>query len=444
MAAPKVGKVVTQGAKALGKDLGELAAHKIATGQPLVPGLPASITNPPVMNIIKPEGGNWKPDNIERSLRRLKAPVNPDELLKNLDYIRENGVGYTSREAALQDENLNRQYENLLRDKALDQWVDKNLTNYVKKQMGSEKDPVRLLADQGITHYSSEDAMRRALNTSYDQYARNRKVRKHWGMPEEHIANTSMGRAWEEGVDDLMGMHNMKRARDYGNEFIRAKNPWMEKLDPESILYGIDDQVPSNLQLNHIMDVLKEDMATGRMSLEDLKNVSMDRAVRRTHEYNQERAKAQESAQAKKLEGMTIHKEYPEGFKWVELNKPGQFAAESDAMGHSVRGYEPPKGHPDWTPESGNAGSKSYGFGGWDAIKSGDAKIYSLIDKANRPHTTIEINKGYDAPSFYETNRNLLEDPRFKEDAEMWNNVAEDPATYVNEITKLFKEAGLK
>jgi hypothetical protein len=286
--------------------------------------------------------------------------------------------------------------------------------------------------------------MRRALNTSYDQYARNRKVRKHWGMPEEHIANTSMGRSWEEGVDDLMGMDNIKRARDYGNEVIREKNPWMKKLDPDSILYGIDDQVPNNLQLGHIMDVLREDLATGRMTPEDLKNVSMDRAVRRTHEYNQERAKAQESAQAKKLEGMTIHKEYPEGYKWVELNKPGQFAAESDAMGHSVRGYEPPINHPDWIKESGNAGSKSYGFGGWDAIKSGDAKIYSLIDKANRPHTTIEINKGYDAPSFYETNRNLLEDPRFKEDAEMWNNYADSPAIYVDEITKLFKEAGLK
>jgi hypothetical protein len=446
MAAPKVGKVVTQGAKALGKDLGELAAHKIATGQPLIPGVPKSLTNPPVMNIIKPEGGNWKPDNIERSLRRLKAPVNPDELLKNLDYIRENGVGYASREAALQDENLNRNYQNLLRDKALDQWVDKNLTNYVKKQMGSEKDPVRLLADQGITHYADEGAMRRALNTSYDQYARNRKVRKHWGMPEEHIANTSMGRAWEEGVDDLMGMHNMKRARDYGNEFIRAKNPWMEKLDPESILYGIDDQVPSNLQLNHIMDVLKEDLATGRMTAEDLKNVSMDRAVRRTHEYNQERAKAMEEAQAKKLEGMTVHKEYPEGFKWVQLNKPGQFAAESDAMGHSVRGYEPPRDHPDYVLNSGNAGSESYGLGGWDAIKRGDAKIYSLIDKIGRPHTTIEVGKGNNAQAFYDAHKNYLSHPIISRELSMMVDPDLDIPLNTQRITamkKLLDEAGI-
>jgi hypothetical protein len=336
-----------------------------------------------------------------------------------LDYIRENGVGYASRDAALQDERLNNNYQSLLKDKALDQWVDTNLTNYITKQMGTEKDPVRLLADQGITHFADEDAMRRALSTSDDQFARNRRVRKNLDMPVDPMAQTSLGRTWEEGIDDLMGMNNIHLAKNYGNSVIREKNPWISKLDPETKLYGMDRLMTGQMNFGHIMDVLKEDLATGRLSPEDLKNVSMDRAVRRTHEYNLERAKAIEDAQAKKLEGMTIYKEYPEGFRWVQLDKPGQFAAESDAMGHSVRGYEPPLGHPDYVQGSGNAGSEGYGLGGWDAIKRGDAKVYSLVDKSGRPHTTIEVGRGNDAQAFFDAHKNYLDNPVTRRDLSM-------------------------
>jgi hypothetical protein len=78
----------------------------------------------------------------------------------------------------------------------------------------------------------------------------------------------------------------------------------------------------------------------------------------------------------------------------MQLDKPGYFAAESDAMGHSVRGYEPPVGHPDWTPQSGNKGSLGYGsYGGWEAIKSGDVKVYSLADDQGKRYTTVETVK---------------------------------------------------
>jgi len=90
---------------------------------------------------------------------------------------------------------------------------------------------------------------------------------------------------------------------------------------------------------------------------------------------------------------LPVYKEYPEGLKWVELNRPGDFAAESDAMGHSVRGYEPPEGHPDWTKGSGDSGYSGYGLGGWEKIKSGKAKVYSLIDSKGEPHVTIETGQ---------------------------------------------------
>jgi hypothetical protein len=98
---------------------------------------------------------------------------------------------------------------------------------------------------------------------------------------------------------------------------------------------------------------------------------------------------------------LPVYKDYPEGYKWVELNKPGSFANESKAMGHSVRGYEPPKGHPDWVEGSGDSGSSSYGHGGWEAIKSGKAKVYSLVGPKGEPHTTIEVGPTHRDRGFF-------------------------------------------
>ena len=142
------------------------------------------------------------------------------------------------------------------------------------------------------------------------------------------------------------------------------------------------------------MDVLREDVTSGRIRPEQLSKVSMEQAVRRTADYDQELAAKMSAARAAQREGLPVYKDYPEGYKWVQLNRPGDFAAESEAMGHSVRGYEPPKGHPDWVEGSGDRGYLGYGVGGWDAIKSGKAKVYSLVDAKGDPHVTVEVESG--------------------------------------------------
>jgi hypothetical protein len=58
-----------------------------------------------------------------------------------------------------------------------------------------------------------------------------------------------------------------------------------------------------------------------------------------------------------------------------------------------VRGYEPSKNDPDWISHSGDEGSSSYGHGGYEAIKSGNAKVYSLRDPKGESHATIEVAK---------------------------------------------------
>jgi hypothetical protein len=176
---------------------------------------------------------------------------------------------------------------------------------------------------------------------------------------------------------------------------IREQNPWLEKLNPDEMVYRMRNRgdLGETLGVDHIIDVLREDMVTGRIRPEQLSKMSMEQAVRRTAEYDAERAAAMAKADEVAAVNLTPHRDYQGGFRMVQLDKPGQFAKESDRMGHSVRGYEPSKGHEDWSEASGNSGHSAYGHGGWEAIKSGDAKVLSFRDSKNAPHATLEIEK---------------------------------------------------
>ena len=186
-------------------------------------------------------------------------------------------------------------------------------------------------------------------------------------------------------------IENYNEARNKVNASLASvaeENPYLTKLPPNTPVYR--SYLP-DLGIDHILDVLKDDVATGKLKLEDLNKITMDQAVKRAAEYDFEMAKKSRDAVAQSRASMPVYKEYPEGYKWVQLTKPGEFNAESNEMGHSVRGYEPERGHPDWTPESGDSGSEYYGHGGWEAIKSGEAKVYSLVDPSGKPHATIEV-----------------------------------------------------
>lgn len=205
--------------------------------------------------------------------------------------------------------------------------------------------------------------------------------------------------------------------------------------------------------LSHVGDYLRE-----HVSPEKLQSYDLVRAVKETVKWDAELAKKMNDARLNDMKDATVYKAYPkEGMAWVELNKPGQFARESDAMGHSVRGYEPPKPpdvsldpmnwyfdrkgteggfdaeaaaragwrqatpeararfktevmesaaykeyvrrinaakpKTDWVEASGDSGHPSYGHGGWEAIKRGDAKVLSLRDlKTGESHATVEIH----------------------------------------------------
>jgi hypothetical protein len=417
-------------------------------------------------NVIKPKDGNFLTKSVQDSLARLKQRGNitgggradPRQSMAEMaaTYTPEK-LAYMSPETQA---DVARSMQDLEHKIALNDWVDGNLTNYVKKQMATPDDPVRKLAEEGITH--NQEFMTPLAQMGTDSYMRS--MREKAGFPREGLAQSRLAKTWENLSDEAIStvragdiqaapeklrlmQESLSRLRiaeanldanleakltekglsqqeiaqmikhlpdeqkatiAQDSEFTKARldynakrgnvddtetklaleNPWISKLDPETPLY---EGHTYGLGFDHIIDVLREDLTTGRIRPEQLNKVSIERAVRRTAEYDQELADKMNAAKAAQREGLPVYKEYPEGFRWVELNKPGSFASESESMGHSVRGYEPPKGHPDWTEASGDSGSLGYGHGGWEAIKSGKAKVYSLVDSKGAPHTTVEV-----------------------------------------------------
>lgn len=461
-----------KGAKAVGRGALDLAksdaAYNLAQKALASPALAAARP----MYVVKPTGGNFLTGRTEKDLKPLKrydSPT-PDEKLwiqeKQKELMAQPDSERKTRGLRAIDADIASQNRN----EALNKWVDSNLTNYVKKQMGTPDDPVRKMAEEGITHKPG----------LVDEYQRTeealKKQRMEAGFPEEGMGQSPTAQAWERASDEAIATHRagdiqemperyaklqeaeekMRTAREavdkkfkqqmknagiedpensihYGitptekakivgdTDLAKAsleyrllqspmmesymtlgrENPWISKVDPETRVYR---PFTGDLGFDHIMDVLREDLTAGRIRPEQMNKISITDAVRRTYQYDQELAAKMNAARAAAREGLPVHKEYPEGYKWIELNKPGAFAQESEAMGHSVRGYEPPKGHPDWTEGSGTSGSSSYGHGGWEAIKSGKAKVYSLVDPKGAPHATVEVgqNKNLDFNKWWE------------------------------------------
>ena len=326
---------------------------------------------------------NWLKGSIDPVINPLKQNLmsgrDPTEVLKELQ------EQYSPEDMQKLSENtrahVERSMQSVGRMHSMNQWVERNLANYIRKQMGTHEDPIRKLAEEGIVHIAPEQVGRNR------HQAPSHRV-KHGA---EALGKSEEAKAWEDSSD--VAMNPMKVGDILKDEGLRLTlgEPWMEKADPNTNIFKPTSNMTADaLGFDHIVDVLKQDLAEGRIRPEQLNKISIEQAVRRTHEYNQDLAAKMNASRAAAREGLPVHKEYPEGYRWIELNKPGSFNAESEAMGHSVKGYEPPKGHPDWVEDSGNAGSLNYGHGGWEGIKSGKAKVYSLVDAKGEPHVTIE------------------------------------------------------
>jgi hypothetical protein len=353
---------------------------------------------PAVGAVMKPKGGNWLAPSVERGLNYL-IPRTGAANRTAKETLEEMNRTYPAEELAKMSPetraSVDRAYQWLEPNVAVQNWIEKKLTKYVKNEMATPEDPVRALAERGILHIDPEQ-----LN-SYPGAGNplDRAVaRRALGYPEEGLAKSEAAKRWETASDYMIQTDralNLLNPKEYGQGFVDqtlASNPWLTKIDPYERIYGVDTLTYrpdySELGFDHLIDELKNSLNPNsglprelQVDPKKLDRISVPQAVELVDKINKWRVENAGKLRLEETLKADLYKAYPEqNYRWVQLNRPGQFAAESDAMGHSVRGYEPPD----------KGGSDYYGLGGFKAIESGEAKVYSLRDEKGQPHVTIE------------------------------------------------------
>lgn len=245
--------------------------------------------------------------------------------------------------------------------------IYKVVQRYLQRYAGTTDDPLKDLALPDGTRW--EDAVDAALHSSTKLGKTSNKFNEN--LYSLHLADTPPGHSRPMAAGD-----RARTQQAAGNAFAKISS-----------------------YLNHVGDYLR--------TLPESEVAKMDfvRMVKETKRWDEANARKMEKAQVRLFKDAEVLREYDDGFKWIRLNKPGQFANESDLMGHSVRGYEPegsvprrtPSGaidgyqtNPEWIPEA-VGGHADYGYGGWDAIKSDRVRVYSLRDSNGKPVATIEV-----------------------------------------------------
>lgn len=377
-----------------------------------------------VPHVIKPKGGNWFGDSVEKALDPLltKGMINN----RNIPYGPEFDVAIRKRIEDLQQaasqpdykggagkvaEHLTRELENpRANEAALNKWVQSNLTNYVKKEMATPEDPIRRLAEQGITHFPiAEDATYWAR--------KGESARQDLGGTQ--MAQSDLAKQWENRTDPMFSRDTAEQHQDMMHlapGMYSDKDEWIKKLSPEINLFSAKQNVFNrhDLGFDHIMDVLRQDVAEGRIRPDQLNKVSMEQAVRRTYEYDQEMAKRMREAAIKQQEGFPVYKEYPEGYKWIELAPQPKDALRKKHEEYVRRDFPDiekydPYGFEEYVKDSMNSSrvidqqqladalkyegnTMGHCVGGYcPDVVEGKSRIFSLRDAKGEPHVTVEV-----------------------------------------------------
>ena len=368
--------------------------------------------------VMKREGGNWFPGEVDRQVENLKAFAPNAEIKK---------------------------------------WIAGPMKNYIQKRFASPNDEIRKLYDQGI-NTTTEASYLTAADRKFATATRPSYADSSLGNPQYGI--TDRAKSWEDLTDsylapdtlladtfakklaknklrdaelvpdlpnpghrrdaiagDQAGFDNWRTVVDNWhsttahNKAVKEATTIREKnLDNvagirEQLSKGESwlDSVPLDMPINsfrtptvplkdaynlagipefrHIFDVMGEDMAAGLLTPQQLNtgSYSVDAAARRANTYNVAKEKAMAEARQVAAPGFPVIKEYDTGHKWVELKHNTDDAAtaaelksEGNAMGHCVGGY-------------------------CDDVLSGAKRIISLRDPKGKSRATIELSEPHNS-----------------------------------------------
>lgn len=303
--------------------------------------------------VVKPKGGNWLSGSVEEAVRPLRQPTP--------------GVG-TPWEEANTELNAPRQ--------ALNKWLETKLAKYIKNEMSTPEDPLRLQADAFVARKAEQlaakdaqiakavadmEAARQARGFTPEMMtssqARIRDLqrerdfieaqtglhaeiaptrynittpRERAGFPAEGMGLSPTAKLWEDRADTFV---NQLRASDFSYyPEVKEANPWLSKVPPETRVYEMLGGADRDLGFGHLTDELRNALNPESglprellLKYSDLDKMSVPQVARRVDEINAWRSvqKAEADAARAGNAATQVFKEYPEqGMRWVELRKP--------------------------------------------------------------------------------------------------------------------------
>ena len=411
-------------------------------------------TKPEIQQSVKEKGGNWPESWLDSNVKRLKNKIPEFDVTK--PYTQEQG-NYLSlhfpgiQDAYAMDFNRSKQhgmhygkdfwpwmqehFPNELNDltnkqttgHALNQWVDRRLKPYLRNDLATPGDTVRILADQGISHIKNLGEYEPLTPQSLKEF------RQKQQMPAEGHATTEAGKAWEQRSD--FNVHPMPAKEFLGDYMATAvRHPELytaAEKDPNAKIHQLGSNFDTDLGLDHLMDELRSSL-TGNvpphlaLTPKTLERMTMADAVRHVAKINDYREKQMAKTAAKDMEHFPPIKSYANGDKWHDLKLPS--AEHPLSEGHELVPFTTELGKPvhniidkatgeqlvDTTKHAEHAmeqysNKKNYNLldkmlknegdmmghcvGGYtDEVASGDTKIFTLRDKSNKPHATVEMN----------------------------------------------------
>ncbi len=398
--APTPAAIIPEAAQAAGKAAGVLS------------GLGA-------LGVVKPKGGNWL-TGAERGVKDFAAlkPVGPSHRDEALIL-----GGPWARDVDTP------QVQSLMKhNAAISDWIDTKLSKYVRNEMATPEDPVRALAERGITLQGVRPAQQSNILAYERELA---------GYPKEGMARTPEGKAYEEAADRLIKREEAGSLLDetqYGPavEDLKRLHPWLEKIDPQTPVYSLSSLYSDrfeNTGFRHLVDELfnATNPESGlprslQIAPDKLQKVTVPQAVELVDKINKWRAEQKVAADLKRSQNAATveYKAYDtipgttepnqRGLRWVELRTPEITSADqltpeaqaryksylSTGVGEEAALRQAAK-HDESLAESLKYEGEVMGHcvGGYcPDVESGRSRIYSLRDKKGEPHVTIEVQHG--------------------------------------------------
>ena len=356
----------------LGKYAKRVGTNLVQTAPFVAKDIAQSMTAPTRPYVVKPKGGNWISNTIQTAVGPLKTGTLNEASL----------IALANRQGVDVAENVRMRQEPSI---ALNKWIDQKLAKYIKNELATPEDPVRDLAERGITHARVEPTRYNVMGS----------IREKAGFPEEGFGVSPQAKAWESKSDAFI---NKLQASDLTPKIddsdILAENPWLLKVPPETPVYELLSGSNRDLGFGHLIDELGNATnpesnlpANLRLTLKQLDKVTMPDAVKLVSKINDWRAA--EAAKAElagmsdnlmavpRLQDPTAQLSFVKepGMTWVDIPATTDKKAKKlcTTIGKQAG----------WCTQ-GDSLAETYG--------SGNNRLTTLLDADGRPHAQAKIS----------------------------------------------------